>query len=503
MIELRRWWDTLCQVGRSYGYFTNSSKTVLLVEEDLVAVAKDLFLDTGVEITSAGVRYLGSAVGEESFTSKFLAERVEEWLEELRVLTIFAQTEPHAAHAALTHGLRSKYTFLLRTLPDHNKALDKIDKFLTEEFLPAVSNRKGFTTAELAMLQLPARLGGIGLPSLADIAVSGLEASKDMTLSQVSEIVEQNVPHKAATIGQMHRSAVQARNAAKAHRKKKEKAQFQQLIAHPSMDSRQLELLSAKGTSSWLTTLPLRRHGFWLGKRDFWDSLALRYSWPLQNVPVECVCGKPFSPDHALVCPFGGYPTIRHNEVRDLIGNLLSEVCHNVAIEPHLVSLSGENFQRRSTNTSEEARLDIRACGFWTRQEDAFFDVRVFHPAASSYKNVDPDELFRRHERQKQLEYEERVTNVDHGSFCPLVFATTGAAGPLCDRFLKRLAGLLTSNDPASYSPTIAWMRAKISFALQRNAVMCVRGTRSSRGKPLRAADRDICIAESRIPLDD
>ena len=33
---------------------------------------------------------------------------------------------------------------------------------------------------------------------------------------------------------------------------------------------------------------------------------------------------------HALSCPKGGFPSLRHNEVRDLTANLLSEVCNNV-----------------------------------------------------------------------------------------------------------------------------------------------------------------------------
>ena len=98
----------------------------------------------------------------------------------------------------------------------------------------------------------------------------------------------------------------------------------------------------------------------------------------------------------------------------------------------------------------------------------------MFHPHADSYKANTPEALFLQHERKKQLEYQERVINVEHGSFCPLVFSTNGAVGPLCNRFLKRLAALLTSNDPASYLAAMAWIRAKVSFALQRNAVMCV-----------------------------
>ena len=50
-----------------------------------------------------------------------------------------------------------------------------------------------------------------------------------------------------------------------------------------------------------------------------------------------------FSTDHAMTCNLGGFPTICHNEIRDLIPSLLSEVCYNVAIQPHLQPLNGED----------------------------------------------------------------------------------------------------------------------------------------------------------------
>ena len=124
------------------------------------------------------------------------------------------------------------------------------------------------------------------------------------------------------------------------------------------------------------------------------------------------------------------------------------------------------------------ARKDDRAARFWSKQEGAFFDIRVFHPNAASYKTTRPEELFVRHERNKQLEYEERVVNVDHGLFGPLVFSTTGAVGPMRDRFLQKLAGMIAEHDQAEYSITTAWLRCRVSFALLRNAVMCTRGSR-------------------------
>ena len=40
---------------------------------------------------------------------------------------------------------------------------------------------------------------------------------------------------------------------------------------------------------------------------------------------------------------------VRHDELRDVVGNLLSEVCNDVAIEPHLTPATGENLQDQAT----------------------------------------------------------------------------------------------------------------------------------------------------------
>ena len=55
---------------------------------------------------------------------------------------------------------------------------------------------------------------------------------------------------------------------------------------------------------------------------------------------------------------------MRHNEIRDVTANLLSQVCHIVATEPPLQPLSGETFAYRSAIVGDEASLDIKASWF-------------------------------------------------------------------------------------------------------------------------------------------
>ena len=86
----------------------------------------------------------------------------------------------------------------------------------------------------------------------------------------------------------------------------------------PAVLQRQMDLASDKGASSWLSVLPLCEHGFDLHKGSFRDTLCLRYGWHPPLLPTTCVCNKSFIVEHALSCFHGGYPILRHNELRDI-----------------------------------------------------------------------------------------------------------------------------------------------------------------------------------------
>ena len=89
-----------------------------------------------------------------------------------------------------------------------------------------------------------------------------------------------------------------------------------------------------------------------LKKGEFRDALNLRYEWQMKNVPHHCKCGKAFSTDHGMTCPYGGLSIARHNEI--ITAQWLTEVCTNVEKEPQLQSLSGE--LTHSTAHSQQAR---------------------------------------------------------------------------------------------------------------------------------------------------
>ena len=240
-----------------------------------------------------------------------------------------------------------------------------------------------------------------------------------------------------------------------------------------------MNLNSEPGSSSWLTALPLHDQGFHLNKQEFWDALHLRYGWKLVNIPSHCVCGSTFTPDHAMICRRGGLTFVRHNEIRDLTAEWLNKICYDVTTEPPLQPLSGEVIIPRTANQQDEAHADIHARGFWGQRQSAFFDVRVFHPNAPSYRNSNIPSIYRHHEQAKKREYGDRVREVELASFTPLVFATTGGMGREATIFYRRLADLLSRKSTVAYSTTLAWIRSTLSFSLLRSATVCIRGSRS------------------------
>ena len=159
-------------------------------------------------------------------------------------------------------------------------------------------------------------------------------------------------------------------------------------------------------------------------------------------MPSVCVCGDHFNVDYAMICKRGGFVIQRHNELRDLEVEMLRMVYNGVQTEPILQDITEEEL-KRGANTAPDARLDIVARGFWERQMSAFFDVRIFHPNADSYRDMDLNQIYRQHETEKKCQYASRILEVDQARFTPLVFSTTDGMAAECKRYHSRLASYL------------------------------------------------------------
>ena len=68
--------------------------------------------------------------------------------------------------------------------------------------------------------------------------------------------------------------------------------------------------------------------------------------------------------------------------------------------------------------------------------------------------------------------------DVEHGSFTPLVFATSGVMSHECTRFHKALAEKLSEKKGERYDTIMRYLRVKLSFFALKATLLCLRGSR-------------------------
>ena len=159
---------------------------------------------------------------------------------------------------------------------------------------------------------------------------------------------------------------------------------------------------------------------------------------------------------------------------------MLKEVTSSVETEPMLQPLTWEQLNYHSAKTEDNCQLDIKCSGFWSASQDAFFDVRVFNPMASSNQTSDINTIYNSNEKEKKRGYDQRIKEIEYGSFTPLVMSITGGMGPAATVFYRRLAGMIADKQNQPYSQIISLQRCRIRFCLLRSSIRAIRDSRSS-----------------------
>ena len=474
--KLLTWWMQLLESGPKYGYFPKSSKSYLIVKEEHYERAQQMFAGTGINVTSAGKRHLGAVIGSQAYKQEFVNSIVDKWIRELRVLTEIAETQPQAAYSAYIHGFKHKFTYTMRTIPTICNEMKRVEAVVRNEFIPAVTGGHACSDEERKLLSLPVKFGGLGIHEVDKRSNQEYEASRKVTQQLVDNIKTQT-NDAADDVAEQSR----LKKEVKKERKDRMQRDLETIISTMSAKEKRQNEIVIGSTSNWLTSLPLEEFNFNLNKMEFWDAIRLRYNWPIPNLPNRCACGEKFNVNHAMSCKKGGFVTQRHNELRDVTGKFLKEVCADVEIEPPLIRLTGEQMRHKTAKKQDDARPDISARDFWIKGQKTFLDVRVFDPNAMTYQHLTMKQCYQKHENEKKRHYNERILNVDQGSFSPLVFSVTGGIATEAKVFYSRLAGMIAMKRKVEKSIVQSFLNTTLNFALIRSMLMMLRGSRSLR----------------------
>ena len=494
--NLKIWWDEIIKLGPYLGYYAKPNKSWLIVKEDFKNEAEIIFKDSNLNITSEGKKHLGAVIGCKKYKETYVKTEVKKWCDQLEKLSEIALTEPHIAYTAFNHGMKHKFLYLMRTVENISHLLVPLDRAI-DNLIKNIFYHHDFNEEDRLLLSLPTKLGGLGI-----IIPSKMSDIQSKNSRMITEKLTSNIKSQKIILEIDSLEIKSIKNKIKLNKNENNLKLYNQLKDAMSTEKqRLLEVISEKGASSWLNVLPIKKYDFYLEKQAFRDAIWLRYGIQLKILTLHCVCGNKTTVEHALSCPRGGFTIIRHNEIRDITGELLDEICHDVEIEPVLTPLSGERFKLRSTNIKEEARCDVSARGLWRKGQKAFVDIRVFNPLAKSNNLQTLAAAYRRHENSKKREYSLRINEVEHGTFTPIVFSIFGGMGVEGDKFFKRINELLSEKKQIDYGISMAFIRTKISFSLLRSSLLAIRGSRSLKRhyEPMSEINYHVAINESKI----
>ena len=227
---------------------------------------------------------------------------INQWIQELRILSKIAWYEPQAAHSCFITGFKHKRTYFMRTIPNIAKELKQLDDVVRTEFIPAITGEIDCSDLKGKLLSLPPKLGGLGIPIFSETAEREYKFSTMISKDLTSRIVNQHRQH------QSNENVNQIKKKVKLMKLQHHQEQLNGLRLKFSDQRKRLnELNQEQGASSWLTTLTILDEGYDLIKQLFWDLIRIRYGWILTRLPTNCECGTKFDIQHGLSCKKGGF----------------------------------------------------------------------------------------------------------------------------------------------------------------------------------------------------
>ena len=230
--------------------------------------ARLIFGDTKINITTEGKRHLGAALGSTAFKEQYVSDKVEEWCEELEILSTVAQTEPHAAYTAFVSGFRHKLTYTMRTIPGISHLLKKFDDILNTKFIPALTGGVTPNETERKLISIPAKFGGLGIPIFQNLSDIEYTNSREITKNLTDRIINQERLYERDN-NQRKKAMI------KKARLESTKSTIVEVEAHLSNQQKVLLSLNQEAGSSTSSTIPLESENFYLNKSSFRD--LIRY----------------------------------------------------------------------------------------------------------------------------------------------------------------------------------------------------------------------------------
>ena len=163
LTSIRDYWGKLTVLGPKYGYFPKASKSYLIVKEDKLGEARNVFNDSNVNITIERKRHLAAVIGSIEYREEYVTDLVNDWNNQLVLLSSIAESQPQAAYSAFASGFKSKLNYFMWTIPGISQFLYPLEEPVRNKFIPAITVGHTCSNNERQLLSLPTRYGGLAI----------------------------------------------------------------------------------------------------------------------------------------------------------------------------------------------------------------------------------------------------------------------------------------------------------------------------------------------------
>lgn len=128
--------------GPQLGYLPNAKKCWLITKSEKEELAKAMFDGTAINVSTEGHQHLGAVLGSRKHLEDYVEEKVEDWISQIVRLAEFAQSHPQASYVAYTFGVRHRWTYYLRTLPNIEDLLEPLERAISDVLIPSMVDHK-------------------------------------------------------------------------------------------------------------------------------------------------------------------------------------------------------------------------------------------------------------------------------------------------------------------------------------------------------------------------
>ena len=369
-----------------------------------------------------------------------------------------------------------KLMFILRGSPCHqHPALDEFDTQLKL----GISQITNTAISDLQMLQasLPVKDGGLGIRSVASLALPAYLASAASTCNLQDKILHRTNFLQTDLLTEEYRGRWQQATGCSCPfdpASYKQNTWDRPLInldlatlinSQPDMHNKaRMAAVSTLHSGDWLFALPITTCGLRLDNEAVCVAVGLRLGINLCE-PHTCPCGAMVDArgSHGLSCKSNPGRMSRHHQLNDVIHRAFSRCCIPAVKEPSGLS------------RSDGKRPDGMTLIPWRVGECLFWDVTVVDTLANSYlpsTSVSAGSAAEQAAIRKESKYASLTASYE---FIPLAFETLGPINGSAVSFLSTLGHRMS--DTTSDCRETSFLFQRISIIIQRFNAVCFRNT--------------------------